>query len=86
MNYQLSICIPTYNREQYLKQLLDCICNQLKDVEEKVVEICVSDNASTDNKWSEKGERCMVPGKCLSSVLPRGDDRSVKLDPKVSPV
>lgn len=43
------------------------------------------DNASTDNKWSEKGERCMVPGKCLSSVLPRGDDRSVKLDPKVSP-
>ena len=49
MSYKLSICIPTYNREKYLKQLLDCIVNQLKDVEDGAVEICVSDNASTDN-------------------------------------
>ena len=49
MDYQLSICIPTYNRATYLKQLLDCILNQLKDIEENTVEICVSDNASTDN-------------------------------------
>ena len=27
----------------------------------------------------------MVPGKLLSIVLPRGNDGSVKLDPKVSP-
>ena len=43
------------------------------------------DNASTDNKSSEKREQCMVQGKWLSSMLPRGDDRSAKLDPKVSP-
>ena len=49
MDYKLSICIPTYNRAIYLKQLLDCILNQLKDIEENTVEICVSDNASTDN-------------------------------------
>ena len=51
-NIQLSICIPTYNREKYLKELLDCILNQLKDIEDNVVEICVSDNASTDNTQS----------------------------------
>ena len=49
MIYQLSICIPTYNRAKYLKQLLDCILNQLKNIEENTVEICVSDNASTDD-------------------------------------
>ena len=51
-NIQLSICIPTYNREKYLKELLDCILNQLKDIEDDVVEICVSDNSSTDNTQS----------------------------------
>ena len=51
-NIQLSICIPTYNREKYLKELLDCILNQLKDIEDGIVEICVSDNASTDNTQS----------------------------------
>ena len=49
MAIQLSICIPTYNREKYLKQLLDCIERQLQDIEKNIVEICVSDNASTDN-------------------------------------
>ncbi len=51
-NIQLSICIPTYNREKYLKDLLDCILNQLKDIEDGIVEICVSDNSSTDNTQS----------------------------------
>lgn len=46
----LSICIPTYNRKEKLKKLLDLIeyeinCNNLKDK----IEICVSDNASKDN-------------------------------------
>lgn len=49
MAIQLSICIPTYNREKYLKQLLDCIEKQLQYTDKNIVEICVSDNSSTDN-------------------------------------
>lgn len=42
----LSICIPTYNRVRYLKELLPAILDQA-DVE--CVEVVVSDNASTDD-------------------------------------
>lgn len=45
MPYKISICIPTYNREVYLEKLIRSIqlqCNQ------NDVQICISDNASTD--------------------------------------
>lgn len=45
MSIKLSICIPTYNRANYLKETLDSIVAQLDDE----VEIAISDNASTDN-------------------------------------
>lgn len=45
-NYKLSICIPTYNREQYLPELLDSI---LMQQDAHLVEVAISDNASTDN-------------------------------------
>ncbi|AMC36755.1 glycosyltransferase family 2 protein [Janthinobacterium sp. B9-8] len=41
----LSICIPTYNRDKYLKECLDSIVIQ----ECKDIEVVISDNASTDN-------------------------------------
>jgi glycosyltransferase involved in cell wall biosynthesis len=41
----LSICIPTYNRLEYLKALLD---NLLPLAQSKGVEVCVSDNNSMD--------------------------------------
>lgn len=44
--YKLSICIPTYNRAKYLPELLDSILSQS---ESNLVEIAISDNASTDN-------------------------------------
>lgn len=47
MSYKLSICIPTFNRAKYLPELLDSIINQV-DVDDPV-EICISDNASTDS-------------------------------------
>lgn len=53
MNYYkkpiLSICIPTYNREKFLKESLDKIVSQLntKDLIESV-EIVISDNDSKD--------------------------------------
>jgi len=45
MNIKLSICIPTYNRVGYLKELLPGVLAQLNGGE---VEVVVSDNASTD--------------------------------------
>ncbi len=43
----LSICIPTYNRVEYLRQCLEAIVHQ-KGFDERV-EIVISDNCSTDN-------------------------------------
>ncbi|GAA3722753.1 glycosyltransferase family 2 protein [Sphingomonas cynarae] len=44
---RLSICIPTYNRAEYLPELFDSILAQLEYGCE--VEVVVADNASTDN-------------------------------------
>ena len=45
MKSKLSICIPTYNRESFLKELLDSIISQADPNE---VQIAISDNASSD--------------------------------------
>jgi abequosyltransferase len=47
-NPVLSICIPTYNRAVYLGQLLSSITSQAEHVN-SCIEICISDNASTDD-------------------------------------
>lgn len=47
MSMKLSICIPTYNREPYLRQLLESLCNQQRPD----TEIVICDNASTDSTW-----------------------------------
>ncbi|MCU7799940.1 MAG: glycosyltransferase family 2 protein [gamma proteobacterium symbiont of Lucinoma myriamae] len=44
MNIELSICIPTYNRMEFISQTIDSVLSQIKDN----VELVVSDNASTD--------------------------------------
>lgn len=49
----LSICIPTYNRLHYLKESLDVLLNQAEGME---VEVCVSNNSSTDGTASYLGE------------------------------
>ena len=43
----LSICIPTWNRKERLKRLLERIASEAKGLEHEV-EVCVSDNGSTD--------------------------------------
>ncbi len=45
----LSICIPTYNRENSIKQTLEKLC---AIVNNKDIEIVISDNCSTDNTKS----------------------------------
>lgn len=49
MNNLLSICIPTYNRCQYLKENLTAFVKQLEKYE---IPIYISDNGSTDNTRS----------------------------------
>lgn len=46
--YEISICIPTYNRSIYLKKTLNSLICQ-KEFKNGEVEIVVSDNCSTDN-------------------------------------
>ncbi len=45
----LSICIPTYNRAEYLEQTIVSIIKQKIFQETNIVEIIVSDNCSEDN-------------------------------------
>lgn len=49
MDIKLSICIPTYNRAKYLPDLLESILTQINKDNENLIEIVISDNASTDN-------------------------------------
>ena len=45
MNIELSICIPTYNRAKILEESLRLLLPQCVD---RPVEVCISNNASTD--------------------------------------
>jgi abequosyltransferase len=45
----LSICIPTYNRFEYLQETLKSIISQEEFQNSNDVEIVISDNSSTDN-------------------------------------
>lgn len=57
LKYTLSICIPSYNRSDTLEYLLNNIVSQLNQANLwNKVQICVSDNASTDDT-SEMIER-----------------------------
>lgn len=47
-NPRLSICIPTYNRRQYIEETIASILGQVTLTNASQVEICISDNASTD--------------------------------------
>lgn len=48
MSLKLSICIPTFNRAEYLKEALDSILRQVTIENKDLIEIVISDNASTD--------------------------------------
>jgi abequosyltransferase len=45
----LSICIPTYNREKYLKSAIESVLSQADEKNRNLIEICISDNCSKDN-------------------------------------
>ena len=43
-----SICIPTYNREKFLRNSLESLYRQIDDKNKELVEVLVSNNCSTD--------------------------------------
>ncbi|UPO97414.1 glycosyltransferase [Cetobacterium somerae] len=45
---KLGICIPTYNRENLLKELLESIFSIVSSEDRDRIQICISDNASND--------------------------------------
>jgi abequosyltransferase len=45
----LSICIPTYNRKDFLKETIQSILENVSMTNKNNFEICISDNCSTDN-------------------------------------
>ena len=57
---RISFNIPTYNRAKYLKQNLDILTTQIKELhKEDEVEINISDNASTD-ETKQISEACIA--------------------------
>ena len=44
----LSICIPTYNRRDFLETCLRSVVEELERHPDTSIEVVVSDNASTD--------------------------------------
>jgi glycosyltransferase involved in cell wall biosynthesis len=73
----LSICIPTYNRAQYLLRTLDSICSQKRFKDTDDVEIVVSDNGSVDNTK----EICLYaiarhPGKIVYNRIGKTTERA----------
>lgn len=59
MEKLLSIAIPTYNREKYLKEELECILPQLLPYKD-LVEVVISDNASPETDNTEGMITCLV--------------------------
>ena len=49
MTPKISFCIPTFNREQLLDELISSIVRQCTPDIAPLIEICIADNASTDN-------------------------------------
>jgi len=72
----LSICIPTYNRENYLNELLKSIESQITESIIDSVQICISDNASTDNtetmvkKWQNSTNLKIIYSKNKTNIGP----------------
>lgn len=50
--FRLAICIPTFNNARALAITLDSIVDQLDSTTSKIVEVCISDNASADDSES----------------------------------
>ena len=72
----LSICIPTYNRLGYLKDLLASLLPQISGALAERVELCVSDNHSTDGTTAYLASLAQQGVRCWTNVRNVGGDRN----------
>ena len=72
----LSICIPTYNRLKYVKELLPIVLRQVDGMPDRLVEVLVSDNCSTDGTadYLQAMERPFL--RCWTNEFNIGGDRN----------
>lgn len=80
MNPAISIVVPAYNKEPYIKQCMDSLINQTL----KNIEIVVVDDASTDNTlqilrdYEKKDSRVKIIAKALNGGLHMARKTAVK--------
>lgn len=80
MNPAISIVVPAYNKEPYIKQCMDSLINQTL----KNIEIIVVDDASTDNTlqilrdYEKKDSRVKIIAKALNGGLHMARKTAVK--------
>lgn len=79
---RLSICIPTYNRSKYLLELLNSLAASIDCAGAGIaaVEICISDNASTDDTFETvsnwQADHQAVPLNLTVQAVNGGPDRN----------
>lgn len=84
-NMQISFCIPTYNRSEFLSTLIKSIVEQCHNRTD--IEICISDNASSDNTskmikdWAEKTH---IPIIYKRNEINLGADKNILLAPTLA--
>jgi glycosyltransferase involved in cell wall biosynthesis len=71
---KVSILIPVFNRETVLRETIECALNQTYED----IEICISDNCSTDSSWQiiESFSRANSKIKCLRQASNIGPARN----------
>lgn len=76
---RLSICIPTYNRTKYLVKNINIILRQINELNlNNDVEICISDNASTDS--TEVDVNALIYSFIENKISYRKNDRNLGPD------
>ena len=72
----LTIAIPTFNRQPFLAELLECLLHQVQGLRDDLFELIVSDNCSTDNTgevvaaFQQRG----LPGRYIRNETNLGSD------------
>ena len=82
MSYLLSICIPTFNRCEYLSESLNQLLPQIEPFKD-VIEILVSDNCSDDK--TEEVVNCFIEKKSLNIIFNR-NDRNIGADNNIDKI
>ncbi len=77
---QISICIPTFNRDKLLAETIESVIDQIDEYNSSKVEICVSDNDSTDETDQVISE---IKKRTQARIVYVKNDRNIGFDQNV---